>query len=250
MSCYATVRQVSPKRAAGGGCGVVRGACFVVFFGRGEVTSTVSLVGPSPESGRTLFRDEIMLSTAPCGAFARDRIGRLFRGRRRPQNLARRDTEVCPSPSVTCRCHTPAPSPVPRPTTKSSSVDCTGENFRDRTPPRTVNTRRPAGTDHPRRADTATPAQRRMPHRHTPTRRPRKAVRTPTGQGPTGRVVGVVSSRPAVRPPTAAAPTGRIVGVTAAAKLADCLASVTTDGTQPVRLFVRRHGHSPRHTHR
>ncbi len=171
----------------------------------------------------------------------------VVRGRRRPQNLVRRDTEVCPSPSVTCRCHTPAPSPVPRPTTKSSSVDCTGENFRDRTPPRTVNTRRPAGTDHPRRADTATPAQRRMPHRHTPTRRPRKAGRTPTGEGPTGRVVGVVSSRPAVRPPTAAAPTGRIVGVTAAAKLADCLASVTTDGTQPVRLFVRRHGHSPRH---
>ena len=88
----------------------------------------------------------------------------VVRGRRRPQNLARRDTEVCPSPSVTCRCHTPAPSPVPRPTTKSSSVDCTGENFRDRTPPRTVNTRRPAGTDHPRRADTATPAQRRVPH--------------------------------------------------------------------------------------
>ena len=77
MSCYATVRQVPPKRAAGGGCGVVRGACFVVFFGRGEVTPTVSLVGPSPESGRTLFRDEIMLSTAPGGTFAGVRVDML-----------------------------------------------------------------------------------------------------------------------------------------------------------------------------
>lgn len=63
--------------AAGGAFGVIREAHFVVFFGRGEVTSTVSLVGPSPESGRTLFRDEIMLSTAPGGTFAGVRVDML-----------------------------------------------------------------------------------------------------------------------------------------------------------------------------
>ena len=44
--CYATVRQVPPKRAAGGVFGVFREANFVVFFGRDETTPTVSPAGP------------------------------------------------------------------------------------------------------------------------------------------------------------------------------------------------------------
>ena len=63
--------------AAGGALGVCREVIFVAHFGRGEVTPTVSLVGPSPESGRTLFRDEIMLSTAPGGTFAGVRVDML-----------------------------------------------------------------------------------------------------------------------------------------------------------------------------
>ena len=71
--------SVNPRRsgAAGGVFGVCREAFFVVCFGRGAVTPTTPLVGPSPVCGRTVFRDEIGLSTAPGGAFARDRIGRL-----------------------------------------------------------------------------------------------------------------------------------------------------------------------------
>ena len=100
-------------------------------------------------------------------------------------------------------------------------------------PPRTVITRRPTVTHHPRRADTATPAQRRMPHRHTPTRRPRKALRTHSGQGPNGSIVGVVSSRLLCARTPVQPPPDAIVGVTAVAKLSARLASVTTDDTQP-----------------
>lgn len=75
--CYATVRQVPPKRAAGGALGVCREVIFVAHFGRGEVTPTVSLVGPSPECGRPAFRDEIGLSTTSGGAFTGVRVDRL-----------------------------------------------------------------------------------------------------------------------------------------------------------------------------
>ena len=63
--------------AAGGAFGVIREASFVVCFGRDQITPTMRLVGPLPESRRTVFRDEIGLSTAPGGALGRDRIDRL-----------------------------------------------------------------------------------------------------------------------------------------------------------------------------
>lgn len=63
--------------AAGGALGVCREVIFVAHFGRGEVTPTVSLVGPSPECGRPAFRDEIGLSTTSGGAFTGVRVDRL-----------------------------------------------------------------------------------------------------------------------------------------------------------------------------
>lgn len=157
----------------------------------------------------------------------------VVRGRRRPQNLVRRDTEVCPSPSVTCRCHTPAPSPVPRPTTKSSSVDCTGENFRDRTPPRTVNTRRPAVTEHPRRADTATHLHAECPieledHRRREKRAAHPRVKASREASSAWSRRALLCAHPPPQPPPDA-----IVGVTALAKPNPYPAAVSTSGTRP-----------------